>query len=49
MGYDSASLRKWFSKNLCILVKLALLTIDFHGSIQVLQANIGMVNKVKTL
>jgi hypothetical protein len=44
---DSASLRQWFSKYVCIPLKLPLLTINFHGSIQVLQANIGMVKKFK--
>jgi len=36
-----------FSKYLCIPIKLALLLIDFHGSIQVAQRNIGMFNKFK--
>ena len=48
LGCDSASLRKWFSTYLCIPVKLALLIINFHGSVWVLRSNIGMINKFKT-
>jgi len=47
LGCDSGSMRKWFSTYLCIPAKFALLIIDFHGSIHVLEANIWMVNKVK--